>query len=67
MGGLVFHTEGGKALEQVAQGDCGCPIGILGQAGCGSRQPSLLVGNPAHNRRIVNQMINVVLSTQAIL
>jgi len=31
-----FHTEGGDALEQVAQGGCGCPIpgGIQGQAGC---------------------------------
>ena len=34
-------------LEQVAQADCGCPIpgGIQGQAGCGSGQPGLLVGN----------------------
>ena len=33
-----FHTERGDALEQVAQGSCGCPIpgGIQGQAGCGS-------------------------------
>jgi len=22
----VFHPEGGDALEQVAQGGCGCPI-----------------------------------------
>jgi len=30
----------------------GCPIpgGIQGQAGCGSGQPGLLVGNPAHSR-----------------
>jgi len=30
----VFHPEGGDALEQVAQGGCGCPIpgGIEGQA-----------------------------------
>jgi len=30
----VSHTEGGDILEQVAQGDCGCPIprGIQGQA-----------------------------------
>jgi len=35
-----------------AQGGCGCPIpgGIQGQAGCGSGQPGLLVGNPAHSR-----------------
>uniref|UniRef100_A0A803Y744 Kazrin N-terminal domain-containing protein n=1 Tax=Meleagris gallopavo TaxID=9103 RepID=A0A803Y744_MELGA len=33
------------ALEQVAQGGCGCPIpaGIQGQAGCDSGQPGLLV------------------------
>jgi len=42
------------ALEQVAQGGCGCPIpaGIQGQAGCGSGQPGLLVGNPAHSRGV---------------
>ena len=29
-----------------------CPIlgGTQGQAGCGSGQPGLVVGNPAHNR-----------------
>jgi len=39
------------SLEQVAQGGCGCPIpaGIQGQAGCGSGQPGLLVGDPAHS------------------
>jgi len=47
-----FHTEDGEALEQVAHGGCGCPIpgGIKGQAGCGSGQPGLLVGDPAHSR-----------------
>ena len=31
---------------------CGCPIpgGIQGQAGCGSGQPGLVVGDPAHSR-----------------
>ena len=31
---------------------CGCPVagGIQGQAGCGSGQPGLVVGNPAHSR-----------------
>ena len=50
----AFHTEGGEALEQVAQGGCGCPIpgGIQGQAGCGSGQPGLLVGDPAHSRGV---------------
>jgi len=43
--------QGGDALEQAAQGDCGCPIpgGIQGQAGCGSEQPGLMVGDPAHS------------------
>jgi len=46
------HPEGGEALAQVAQGGCGCPIpgGIQGQAGCGSGQPGLVVGDPAHSR-----------------
>uniref|UniRef100_A0A8C3LJ42 threonine--tRNA ligase n=1 Tax=Chrysolophus pictus TaxID=9089 RepID=A0A8C3LJ42_CHRPC len=39
-------------IEQVAQGGCGCliPGGIQGQAGCGSGQPDLMVGNPAHSK-----------------
>jgi len=47
----VLHTEGGDALEQVAQGGCGCPIpgGIQGQAGCSSGQPDIVVGDPAHS------------------
>ena len=51
-GNEVFHSEGGDALEQVARGGCGCPIpgGIQGQAGCGSGQSSLVVGDPAYNR-----------------
>ena len=48
----MTHSEGGDALEQVARGSCGCPIpeGIRGQAGCGSGQPGLVVGDPAHSR-----------------
>ena len=48
------QSKGGDALEQVAQGGCGCPIpgGIQGQAGCGSGQPGLVVGDPAHSRGI---------------
>ena len=44
-----FRSEGGDTLEQVAQGDCGCPVpeGIQGHAGCGSGQPGLVVGDPA--------------------
>ena len=39
-----FHSEGGDALEQVAQGGCGCSIpgGIQGQAGYGSGQPGVV-------------------------
>ncbi len=46
------EREGGDALELVARGSCGCPIpgGIQGQAGCGSGQPGLVVGDPAHSR-----------------
>ena len=41
-----------ETLEQVARGGCGCPIpgGIQGQAGCGSGQPGLVVGDPARSR-----------------
>jgi len=51
---LFEHVEGSDALEQVAQGGCGCPIpgGIQGQAGCGSGQPGLVVGDPAHSRGV---------------
>jgi len=51
---LVFHTEGDGALEQVAQGGCGCPIpgGIQDQAGCGSGQPGLVVGDLTHGRDV---------------
>ena len=52
-----FHTESGDTLEQAAQGGCGCPIpgGIQGQAGCGSGQPGLVVGDPAHSRGVETQ------------
>ena len=45
-------TLGLYALEQVAQPGCGCPIpaDIQGQAGCGSGQPGLVVGDPARGR-----------------
>ena len=47
----LFHAAGGDTLEQVAQRGCGCPVpvGIQGQAGCGSGQPGLVVGDPAHS------------------
>ena len=56
-------------MEQVAQGGCGCPIpgGIQGQAGCGSGQPSLVVGDPAHSRDVETRWSLWSFSTQAIL
>ena len=35
-------------------GSCGCPIPgyIQGQAECGSGQPGLVAGNPAHGREV---------------
>jgi len=55
--------------EQVAQGGCGCPIpgGIQGQAGWGSGQPGLLVGDPAHSRGLETRWSLWSFSTQAIL
>ena len=47
-----FFSMSGEALEKAAQRGCGRPIpgGVQGQAGCGSGQPGLVVGNPAHSR-----------------
>ena len=49
-----FHSDGCDMLERVAQEGCGCPIpgGTQGQIGCGSGQPGLVVGNPAHIRKV---------------
>ena len=43
----VRFQEDGEAVEQFAQGSCGCPIpgGVQGQTGQGSGQPDLVVGN----------------------
>jgi len=48
----VFHPEGGDALNRLPQEavDAPIPAGIQGQAGCGSGQPGLVVGDPAHSR-----------------
>jgi len=50
--GGSFSPRGWWRTEQVAQGGCGCPIpaSTQGQAGCGSGQPGLVVGDPAHSR-----------------
>jgi len=51
---VVFHPGGDDTLEQVAQRSGGClvPGGIQGQAGCGSGQPGLVVGDPACGRSV---------------
>ena len=53
-GSFPKPTELCTALRkpQEETGGCGCPIpaGIQGQAGCGSGQPGLLVGDPTHSR-----------------
>jgi len=56
-------------LERVVQGGCVRPIpeGIQGQAGCGSGQPGLVAGNPAHSRGIETRWSLWSFSTQAIL
>jgi len=47
-------TQSDDALEQVAQGGCGCPIpgGIQGRAGCSSGQPDVVAGDPARSRGV---------------
>jgi len=51
------------------QEGCGCPIpgGIQGQAGCGSGQPGLVVGDPAHSRGVETRWSLWSFATQAIL
>jgi len=64
-----IFTQRLVTLEQVAQGGCGChiPGGIQGQAGCGSKQPGLVVGDPAHSRGVETRWSLWSFSTQAIL
>jgi len=65
----LYNGFCGDALEQVAQGGCACPVpgGIEGQAGCGSGQPGLVVGDPAHSRGVETQWSLWSFSTQAVL
>ena len=48
----TLYSEGGEALEQLAQGSCGCPIpgSIEGQVEWGPGHPGLVGGRTAHNR-----------------
>ena len=49
--------------------DCGYPIpgGIQGQAGCGSGQPGLVVGDPAHDKEVETKWSLGSYSSQTIL
>jgi len=42
----ILYSEGGEAVEQVAQRSCGCPLpgSVQGQAGWGFEQPGLVEG-----------------------
>ena len=46
----MIYSEGGKALEQVAQRSCGCLIlsGVQGQVGWSPGQPDLVVVTMTH-------------------
>ena len=57
-GGSFSHREWWRT-EQFARGGCGCPIsaGIQGQAECGSGQPGLVVGDPAHSRGLTTVVL----------
>jgi len=59
-----YLLRGAEALSQAVHINCGCPTpgGIQGQAGCGSGQPGLLVGNPAHSRGVELKSIVVLLN-----
>ena len=47
----LHHTEHRCSAEDISPADVSpIPGGIQGQAGCGSGQPGLLVGDPAQSR-----------------
>ena len=50
----MFYSEGGEAVEQVAQRSGGSPIlgDNQGHAGWGSQQPDLVVGVPVQCREV---------------
>ena len=58
-----------EALAHIAQRDGGCPVhgDTQGQAGCGSEQPGLGFGDPAHSRGVETGWALLSFSTQAIL
>jgi len=48
----ILYYKGGEALQQGAQGSCGCRMtaSVQGQVGWGFEQPGLGEGVPAHGR-----------------
>jgi len=50
----IHYSEGGEALEQVAQRNCGFPIpgGIQGQVERGCGRSDLARGIPAHGKEV---------------
>jgi len=50
----IHYCEGGKALDEVAQRSCGCPLpgSVQGQVGSGSEEPGLVEGVPAYGREL---------------
>jgi len=50
----ILYSEGGEALEPVAQRNCGCPFlgSVQGQVGLGFEQPGLVKCVPAHGREV---------------
>jgi len=66
---IGFYSEGGEALEQVAQRCGGCPIpgGFQGETGSGLGQPDLAVHVPVRCRRVGLDGLKKSLPTPRIL
>lgn len=49
---VFFSHEGGEALEQVGQRNCGCAIpgSVQDRVGWGFEQPRVVAGDPADGR-----------------
>lgn len=59
----MLYSKGGETLEEVAQRSH-IPGSIQGQAGCGSEQPGVVEGVPAHDRGVQSELLR---HTQIIL
>lgn len=64
----ILHSEGDKALEQIAQRSHGCPIPeVKSRVRWSPGQPDLVDGDPACCRAIELELYLRSLSTQAFL